>query len=442
MKTVKYLTLTVLLLQSFVFASSADYPKNIILIIVDGGGINHINAADYYTDGKKGSQLYEKFPVKLSVTTYPAGGSYDPKKAEEDFGYVKSGYTDSAAAATALATGVKTNNGSLGIDTDENIVEKCEKLGMSTGVITTVPLSHATPAGFVAHKHSRYGYEDIANEMINESALEVIFGCGNPLFDDSGKKLSKPGELKYVGGRQTWNSLIEGSAGSDADGDGIADKWTLIQSKQDFINLADGQTPKRVIGVAQAAETLQEKRSGKSSVPFDAPLNKNVPNLAEMTKAALNVLDNDHDGFFIMIEAGAVDWASHWNNSARMIEEMIDFDGAADAVINWVETKSDWDNTLVIITADHQTGYLTGPKSDKNKATVVKNSGKRKMPKMKWHSHDHINAPVFLFAKGQGSELFARQIKGKDPVYGSYIDNTDIPKVLFTILEQKTSAQK
>lgn len=442
MKIVKYLILTVFLFQTFVFASSADCPKNIILIIVDGGGFNHIDAADYYTDGKKDSQSFEKFPVKLAVTTFPTGGSYDPKKAAENLNYVRGGVTDSAAAATALATGVKTYNGSIGVDPNgnkpENIIEKCEKLGMSTGVVTTVPISHATPAGFVAHSSSRYGYNEIAKEMINESSLEVIFGCGNPLFDDNGKKLYKPGEFKYVGSRQIWNSLVKGSS----DGNGIADKWTLIQNKQDFINLAQGKTPKRVLGIAQAASTIQEKRSGNSRVPFDVPLNRNEPNLAEMTKAALNVLDDNNDGFFIMIEAGAVDWASHENNSPRMIEEMIDFDGAADAVINWVETKSDWQNTLVIITADHQTGYLTGPQKDKKKLTPVKNNGKGKMPQMQWNSINHTNSLVFFFAKGQGSKLFAEKIKGKDPVYGPYIDNTDIAKVIIALLKQRAPIKK
>jgi alkaline phosphatase len=441
MKIVKYLILTIFLFQIFVFASSADCPKNIILIIVDGGGFNHIDAADYYRDGKKDSQSFEKFPVRLAVTTYPAGGSYEPKKAAENFSYVRSGFTDSAAAATALATGVKTNDGVIGLDANgqklENVIEKCEKLGMSTGVVTTVPISHATPAGFVAHQKSRNGYYQIAEEMINNSRLEVFFGCGNPLFDDNGKKLYKPGEFKYVGSRQIWNSLVKGSA----DGNGI-NNWTLIQNKQDFINLAQGKTPKRVLGIAQAATTLQEKRGGKSHVPFDVPLNQNEPNLSEMTKAALNVLDDNNDGFFVMIEAGAVDWASHENNSPRMIEEMIDFDGAANAVINWVETKSDWQNTLVIITADHQTGYLTGPQKGKNKLNPVVNNGKGKMPKMEWNSLNHTNSLVFFFAKGQGSKLFAEKVRGKDPLYGQYIDNTDIAKTIFELLEQKTPKQK
>jgi alkaline phosphatase len=293
---------------------------------------------------------------------------------------------------------------------------------MATGVVTTVQISHSTPAGFIAHNKSRDNYQQIADEMINQSALEVIFGCGNPLFGNNGEKLDEPDNFEYVGSQKIWDSLAAGSSG----------KWTLIQSRQEFLNLAESQTPKRVIGLAQASETLQQKRSGKSSIPFDVPLNKNVPNLPEMAKAALNVLDDDPDGFFVMIEAGAVDWASHDNNIARMIEEMIDFDSAVDAVVSWVETKSDWENTLVIITADHQTGYLTN----------VSSNGKGKLPKMRWNSKKHTNSLVPFYANGKGSELFIDCVKGKDPILGAYIDNTDIAKVIFTLLEQRASTKK
>jgi alkaline phosphatase len=422
----------VFFIQSLIFASSADCPQNIIFIIVDGGGFNHINALDYYQYGRKGDAPFEKFPVTLAVTTYPAGGSYDPIKAAEDFNYVRTGSTDSAAAATALSTGVKTSNGELGIDVNgsrlENIIERCEKLGMSTGVVTTVPITDATPAGFVAHQQSRKGYEQIADEMINQSALEVLFGCGNPFFDDNDRKLDGRGSFKYIGSKKIWDSLIESSAG----------KWTLIQSKQEFLNLAQGQTPKRVLGVAQAATTLQEKRSGKSVVPFDVPFNRNVPNLSEMTKAALNILDDDNDGFFIMIEAGAVDWASHDNNRARMIEEMVDFDNDMKTVVEWVEKKSSWQKTLVIVTADHECGYLTGP----DKSRFVTGNGKGRLPKMQFNSKDHTNSLVFFYARGQGSKLFEQSAKNKDPLYGRCIDNTDIAKVIFALLEQKVSVKK
>jgi alkaline phosphatase len=425
MKTTKYFFLSILFIQSFLFASP-NCPQNIILMIIDGGGFNHIDAADYYACGKKGEQPFEKFPVKLAMTTYSIGGSYESKKTMEDFNYVAIGCTDSAAAATAMSTGTKTSKNAIGVDTNgnrlEHIIEKCEKLGMATGVVTTVQISHSTPAGFIAHNKSRDNYQQIADEMINQSGLEVILGCGNPLFGNNGEKLDEPNNFEYVGSQKIWDSLVAGSSG----------KWTLIQSRQEFLNLAESQTPKRVIGLAHASETLQQKRSGKSSVPFDVPLNKNVPNLPEMAKAALNVLDDDPDGFFVMIEAGAVDWASHDNDSARMIEEMIDFDSAVDAVVSWVETKSDWENTLVIITADHQTGYLTN----------VSSNGKGKLPKMQWNSNKHTNSLVPFYAKGKGSELFADCVKGKDPVYGLYIDNTDIAKVIFALLEQKVSTKK
>ena len=432
MKTVRYFTLIVFLISSFVFASP-NCPQNIILIIADGAGFNHIYAADYYTCAKKGQQPFEKFPVKLAMTTYSIGGSYEPEKAIKDFNYVNIGYTDSAAAATAMSTTTKTSKGAIGVDANgnklEHIIERCEKLGMSTGVITTVPISHATPAGFVAHNKSRNNYQHIADEMINQNGLEVIFGCGNPLFDNNGKRLDKPDNFEYVGSQKIWGSLIAGSN----------DKWTLIQSRQEFLNLAEGQTPERVLGIAQAASTLQQKRSGNSIAPFDVPFNQNVPDLAEMTKAALNVLDDDPDGFFIMIEAGAVDWASHGNDSARMIEEMTDFYNAVDAVINWVQSpKSSWQKTLVMITADHECGYLTGP----DKSRFVISNGKGKLPKMQWNSKEHTNSLVPFYAKGRGSELFVDCVKDKDPVYGNYIDNTDMTKVIFALLEQKIPAKK
>lgn len=427
----------VFVIQSLVFAG--DVPQNVIFMIIDGCGFNHIAATSYYEYGKKGGQVYEKFPVKLAVSTYPAGGSYNPKKAQKDFDYVKEGSTDSAAAATALSTGVKTSIGAIGVDVSEkpveNVIEKCEKLGMATGVITSVPFCHATPAGFVAHCEGRYKYSRIAEEMISKSAAEVIFGCGHFLYDDDGKKLNGKTNSEFINSKELWDSIANGDVGADADGDGIADKWSLIQSRAEFVNLADGQTPKRVLGIAEAASTLQVNRHGESKMPFDVPFDQNVPTLAEMSSAALNVLDNDPDGFFIMIEGGAVDWTSHGNNSIRMIEEMIDFENAVKAVVEWVETKSSWDKTLVIITADHETGYLTG----QNKARLVANKGKGKMPAMEWQKTGHTNSLVGFFAKGAGAKSFIERAKNNDPVRGRYMDNTDIPKTIFQFLEDRKS---
>jgi alkaline phosphatase len=416
----------VFIFHAFVFA--ADVPRNVIFMIIDGCGFEHIAATDYYEYGKKGGQVYEKFPVKLAVSTYPAGGSYDPNRAVSDFNYVKEGCTDSAAAATALATGVKTSYGSLGVDVNEkpleNVIDKCEKLGMATGVITTVPFSDATPAGFVVHQKSRNSYKQIIDEMINKSDLEVVFGCGHFIYDDDGKKVEAPDDIR----KKIWDLYIAKST----------DKWALIQNRTEFVNLADGQTPKRVLGIVETTATLQSGRHGESKAPFDVPFDQNMPTLAEMSRAALNVLDDDKDGFFVMIEGGSIDWTSHGNDSARMIEEMIDFENAVKAVVKWVETKSSWRKTLVIITADHETGRLSGP--DKSRFAV--NAGKGKIPLVGWYGHNHTNSLVAFFAKGAGAKSFIERAKNNDPVYGRYMDNTDIPKTIFQILEEKKSQIK
>lgn len=414
-------------------------PKNVIIFIADGCGYNHIKAADYYICGGIPCPAYEEFPVQLAMSTYPAGGSYDPDAAWSDFNYVKKGYTDSAASATAIAAGVKTRNGVLGLDvsgnTVLNLVERAEKLGKSTGVVTSVPFCHATPAGFVIHNASRNNYKQIADDMVNDSAIDVVMGCGNPFYDADGGIKNRP-SYKYISSA-VWGDLANGSAGGDADADGIADHWKLIQARAEFQALAKGETPKRVFGIPRIYETLQEKRSGDTkTAPYKVALIESVPTLKEMALAALNVLDNDPDGFFVMIEGGAIDWAGHSNESGRLIEEIDDFNKCVDAVIGWVEKNSDWGETLVIITADHETGYLTGPGSGQQPTGAVwndpVNNGRGNLPAVQWHSDGHTNSLVSFSAKGSGAQLFKKKIAGNDPVRGPYIDNTDIANVIFT----------
>jgi len=273
-------------------------------------------------------------------------------------------------------------------------------------------------------------------------------GCGNPDFQPNGSPAAKPG-YKYIDA-SAWANLKAGAAGGDADGDGIPDHWKLVQTRAEFQTLAKGNTPKRVFGVPQTLETLQQSRSGDVLVlPYVVPFNENVPTLEEMTLAALNVLDDDPNGFFIMIEGGAVDWAAHANQSGRLIEEMNDFYRSIDAVIDWVHKNSDWGETLVIITADHETGYLTGPGSgqtDNGPAggepvepvwnDLIAN-GIGNLPAMEWHSGGHTNSLVPFFTKGRGAQSFKDTIDGFDPVRGPYIDNTDIANTIFTLWNTK-----
>lgn len=436
-----FIALTVIFSQFMVPAvqAKAHTPKNVIVMIADGRGFNHLLAASYYESGKPDAQIYTHFPVKYAMSTYSYYCDYDPSLAWSEFDYIKSCWTDSAAAATAMASGYKTYDAAIGVDVDGNLVrnvlEAAEEIGKSTGVITSVPFSHATPAGFVAHNPYRDDYEGIAREMINLSAADVIMGAGNPWYDDDGALMASP-TYTYIDAA-TWDALVAGTAGDDADGDGDLDPWTLIQTRAEFQSLMQGTTPERVIGIATVHDTLQMLRSGDAHAdPYVVPLTQSVPTLVEMTKSALNILDNDPDGLFLMIEGGAVDWASHLHESGRMIEEHIDFDLAVEAVIEWVQSKSNWGETLLIVTSDHENGYVLGPGSDPTWEPVV-NNGAGYLPGMEWYYTNHVNSLVPFYAKGDDARSFRNYATLSDPVHGLYLDNTSIAKVIFNLLTSK-----
>ncbi|MEW6553901.1 MAG: alkaline phosphatase [Actinomycetota bacterium] len=426
--------------------------KNIIVMISDGCGYNQIEATDYYEAGRKKAQAYEHFPVRVGMSTYeyegPAGGpyslpGYDSELAWNDFNYVKGNSTDSASAATAMSTGTKTYNGAIGVDINgvqlEHTAQRAEELGMATGVITSVEWSHATPAGFVAHNASRNNYAAIGQEMIVSSATDVIMGCGHPWFDDNGQPKVSPNDYRYVGGQAVWDALVAGTAGCgiDADHNGkMDDAWKLIQTRAEFQALMKGRAPKRVCGVAQAYTTLQQARGGDGkAAPYAVPLNQSVPTLVEMTRGALNILDNDKDGFFLMIEGGAVDWAGHANQTGRLIEEEIDFNNSVEAVMEWVRCNSNWGETLLIVTGDHETGYLCGPGSAAAQhMQPVVNNGASNVPGVEWNSGDHTNALIPFYAKGMASHLFRCYADEYDRVRGCYIDNTEIARMISGLL--------
>lgn len=426
-------------------------PKNIILMISDGCGYNQIEAASLYKYGVSNGFAFQKFPANYANSTYSTtSDGYDPNAAWKTFEYHLKKPTDSAASGTAMACGIKTYNGAIAVDTLKNpvetIAERAEKLGKSSGVVSSVLFFHATPASFASHDSARGNYQAIVEDMIDESQLDVILGCGHPYYDDNGDAI--PEEEINPDIKRMWEYLKSGEAGGDADNDGIADPWILIEEKQAFEALTTGTTPKRVIGIPRVGSTLQQSRSGdRSAEPYKVPKIETVPTLADMSRGALNVLDDDADGFFLMIEAGAVDWASHSNQSGRMIEEEIDFAEAIDVVIQWVEQNSSWEETLVMVTGDHETGYLCGPGSGaitdsaanvrEAKWNPLVNNGKGKLPGMEWHSGGHSNSLIPFFAKGTGSQMFDAHADETDQVRGKYIDNIEIGKVMFALWPEK-----
>ena len=453
-------------------------------MISDGGGYNTWLATSMY-QGKVGKQVYDQPGwLRLSCSTHslnqsykPTGDAkqdpaviYDPVKAWDTtlqdtktghfagYAFLTTTKTYSPAAATALATGRKTYHDAINWSNENrpmrglSIAEIAKSRGKSAGVVTSMMWSHATPAGLGgAHNISRYNYAEIANEMLDADWLDVVMGAGNPDFDNDGRPIPDGGmrDYKYVGGRETWQALKQGRR-----------DWKLVESKADFEALATGKTPTKVLGTAQVALTLQEKRkfnpakalydkvTGKQSsqrkakLPFTTPMNQNVPTLATMTRAALNCLDDNPRGFYLMIEGGAVDWAGHANAPDRMIEEQIDFVNAIEAVVAWIESHGGWHDTLLILTADHETGLIWGPDSATIAFQTLEDHGAGKLPGMNFNSHGHSNSLVPLYARGPGSRRFATLGKGTDPMSdvrwhdsGRYIDNTDVFTVMRAEIE-------
>jgi len=433
-------------------------PVRLILMIADGAGFNHFRAASAYRTGRPDGLVWDGFPVRLAVSTFSASGrGYDPGRAAREAGYFPLYPTDSAAAATAMATGFKTRNGALGVDTDKRplrrVTDAARAAGLAAGLVTTVPLSHATPAAFGVHAQERNRYADLARQLIDNEALSVLMGCGHPGFDANGRPRALVKGYDYVGGAETWAALERGEAGRRDTGSVPA--WRLVQDRAGFLALATGVPPARVVGVAPVAKTLQQERApsrdwnGDGTISFaDAaaapaygdPATPGMPTLAEMAEAALAVLRPAPRGFFLMIEGGAVDWGGHQNQTGRMIEELLDFHDAVQAVCGWVERHGGWDRTLLLVTADHETGFLQGRAAAGSDATCppVEARGAGEMPEGVWKSKTHTNQLVPLFARGWNAERFAALTRGRDAAHGAYVDNTDIARVLFETMAGET----
>jgi len=430
---------------------STDGPANVIYLVGDGMGFNQIDTASLYQEGTSNHQfradpatgeieqlpgevdpVLADFPVQAAVATSQHGNSYNPEETWSDFAQTLDSHTDSAAAGTALASGVRTVNGAIGVDACgrpvENITERASERGMSTGVVTSMPFNHATPASFTAHNPSRDNYPDIAKEMLVETGLDVIMGAGHPEFDEDGEPREEP-EYEYIDeGR--FRQLSEGNA-----------RFEYFSEKDAFTELATAdETPERVFGLAEVGPGLQYERSGEDldengdpvpgALPYEAPLNDSVPALPEMAAGALNVLDNaSEEGLFLMVEGGAIDAAAHQNAFNRQIEEQLEFHETIDTVVDWVELESSWEETLVVITADHETGYLTGAGSDPTWEPIEGTEGE--LPAAAYHTGGHSNALVPVFARGPGAEEIGARADQHDPVRGEYMDNVDIVRTIF-----------
>ena len=404
---------------------SAFAKKNVILMIGDGMGINSVNMGQYY-EGKV--YPFTRWDTKLFATTYSASCTegYNPEKAwtdpEKTIPNLKwlGSCTDSAAAATALNSGIKTQNGRVNFSPDGKTAyvpfgQMMKSMGYAVGSITTVTWNDATPSGPFGHTPNR-GDIVVATDMLTHP-IDVLGGCGNPYYDGNGierAKINKKPSYGHFANEQLWKGLEDGSLGiklcNGTDAIKAVAKEKHPQGPYYFALPNQGDLPYMKLG-----DLSKEQYK-------DCP--EDIITLREMSMAALNVLKENPKGFYLMIEGGAIDHGNHGNNWKHTTCQMASFADAIEGVCQWVEKNSSWDETVVIVTADHQTGGII----NEDGTYHIANMGKVKQPKMKYTTGGHTNLPVPVFVKGAYADHIWDFVQGTDPVFGKYIDNTNIPQ--------------
>lgn len=352
--------ITILLIASALFATSCgsnnekqapQKAKNVIVMIGDGMGPAQVYSLLLTSHEKT---AFERFPYSgFSIT----------KSASNEI-------TDSAAGGTAIAIGKKTTNKMVGMSPDSiavpSMLEILAEQGKKTGVVVTCSVTHATPADFIAHNINRNNNEEIALEIANKEKLDVLFGGGKKYFTERKDSVDLVGKMWENG----WN---------------VYDSLEQIEDNN-----------ARTMVVASRKHMVKAPERGDF--------------LPKATAKAIEMLDNEN-GFFLMVEGSQIDFACHDNDSTTLVEEMIDFNKAINVVLDFAEKDG---NTLVIVTADHETGGLT----------IVDPEGNYTRTDFKWStgSHSAVFVPVFSF--GPGAEKFS-----------GIMDNTDIINKIMEIVK-------
>jgi alkaline phosphatase len=428
-------------------ADANDGPRDLILMVADGCGFHHFTVSSMFAGTGARGQVVWEFPVQVAMSTWPHGGGYDPDLAWSDAAWLSRHPTDSAAAITAMTTGVKTHNTRLCVDARgvplTPLVDLFERSGKATGVVATVMFSHATPAGFVISDPDRNAYERISRAMLTASPIDVIMGPGHPAYDNSGRPVTRP-DYRFVGGEDTWRDLQLGRAFNDADGDGRDDPWTLVTDRAAVQALVDDAAPpSRLLVIPRVFETLQCYRDGdRLADPDVVPFIAGIPTLSEMSLAALNVLARDPDGFGVLLEGGAVDWASHARWPGRLVEEQREFDAAVATVVDWIDARRAWDRTLLVVTSDHECGCLCGPAGGDRLMPPPVDRGKGQLPEFRLCTGEHTHALVPLFARGAGAEDLGALAVREDPVRGRYLDIAELGTFLRELASSTIAAEE
>ncbi|MDO7906342.1 alkaline phosphatase [Paenibacillus sp. JX-17] len=383
--------------------SKVSNPKNVILFIGDGYGQAARNATRLTTVGKNGKLEMESMPYTGFVST-DAGNTL---------------VTDSAAAATAIATGVKTYNGAIGMDLNKKpvttIMERAKKAGLSTGVVTTSQVTDATGAAFGAHVENRSEQSKIAKQFIENSKIDVILGGGEDFWYPKGT----PGPHKDAPAEDP----SEGSKGTEGN---LVDKAKKL-GYQHVSNKAELKAAKggKLLGLFANEEMFQAHNE------LGNKYNPTVP-LPEMTSKAIEVLSKNKKGFFLMVEEEGTDEMAHDNDGALTIQAGIQFDKAVKVAKDYAKSHPD---TLVLVTADHETGGMAiegDDKEDESGDGISKEDGPFDIKGSKdkfyidWTTDGHTSVDVALSAMGPGAEQFE-----------GYYPNTAIHDKLLKLLKLK-----
>jgi alkaline phosphatase len=369
-------SLAALLTTSFIAAgvSRAGTARNIIFMVPDGMGLADVTAARIFKNGPNGAPL--------SFETLRHIGYQRTHSAD-------STVTDSAAAASAWACGEKFNNHEICFHRDgrphrPSILELAKKTGKAAGLVTTSAITDATPAAFGAHVPFRGCGQEIARQYLMVSGIDVLLGGGIAQF--TSEKADKCG---------TKGNYIQTARDRG---------YAVVYGRGEMSDAADAGSPKILGLFSQAKMTPNHLRA----------LDTGEPRLAEMTAAALKVLERDRDGFFLLVEGSQVDWANHDNDLPYQTSEVLAFDEAVEMVRRWIKADpSRGENTLLIVVADHETGgfAVKGPKSGLlTPGTRVEGA---------WTGDNHTAVDTIIWSEGPGSEGLAKAL-----------DNTDVYDVL------------
>lgn len=330
------------LLLSFlllVLSGYAQQAKYVFYFIGDGMGVNQVQGTELYRgelEGKIGITpiWFTQFPYATTATTFSA----------------TNGVTDSAAAGTALATGNKTQNGTIGMKQDlqtevSSVAVWAKNKGCRVGVTTSVSVDHATPAAFYAHDPSRGSYYKIGTDLYKAG---FDFYAGSDFIDPNNKD-NKDGNSENL------YTMAEKNG------------YTIARGYKDYLK----KCKKADKMILFQSEKASEK--DRTAIPYAIDRTKDDLTLADITRSAINFLSKDlSKGFFLMVEGGKIDWACHSNDAATAFHEVADMDEAIKVAYEFYSQHPD--ETLIVVTADHETGgFVLGTGAYKLNLQVLKN---------------------------------------------------------------------